>query len=783
MTDSYIGKFLSSLNSEITNEKANFQEFLKFIFKDLKSKSENSKNYDGICKGIFAGYLDLPINITDKIFEAFRNSKFKVYIDEETFLWGMVTLYSDCNEDSLKLFLEILSFTKNEKVYKQDVKLFITYLIENIQAKDEGNKIIDKFFDRQEYFDYENFIKKIYNNDSDLFMLIYFLLCRKKPFSQKSLKYFSKIYDKLEGSHENHVQSHDETNMISTFFETKIDGNSDLNCDIHPPSLEFKIYLHIYFGFKFEKDQRKRNTIKNNFNSNEIIDKHLYDYEKYDMNNKIKSENFKRGKLNKNLTLNLNKINITPNQEIFPNSKTSCEKELNQNIQNDDLSTDSSIDYNQSKAKQSVEITQEKIETQRISIKKFYTGVIKYSMIEKSEAFHNFTTDEHDDLYNRAPNNLSCDSFNLNDVEEIFAYKYIREKLIEFKIILIENDIFEFILSPDENQCILKTIRHLSGNFVTCCKKEEIENNSFFPLGFLTQYGNTLANIKNIYLFKTENERQILFKKISNILNIRDINDEYDFILDIGKGNFGTVTLGIQKETKEKVAIKSIDKEKLTENDYCYIRREIDILRFLKKFNHKNLIKMVDIYEDKSKIYIITEYMQGGNFSSYLNSKIKMLSEESLNNFFMQIVEGISFLHKNGIIHRDLKLDNILLSDKSLSPNLKIMDFGLSKVFGVNEKANECLGTLVYSAPEMLVSNDYDFPVDIWSFGVILFYIFSERLPFDDKGKCTKIIAKKICSKKPDYSLLKCSRKLKNIIKKCLKKIPHKRPTIDQIEL
>ena len=117
------------------------------------------------------------------------------------------------------------------------------------------------------------------------------------------------------------------------------------------------------------------------------------------------------------------------------------------------------------------------------------------------------------------------------------------------------------------------------------------------------------------------------------------------------------------------------------------------------------------------------------------------------------------------------------------------MDFGLSKVFGVNEKANECLGTLVYSAPEVLVSNDYDFPVDIWSFGIILFYIFSERLPFDDKGKCKKIIAKKICSKKPDYSLLKCSRKLKNIIKKafnniigCRETFKHSQP-IHQVQL
>jgi len=105
----------------------------------------------------------------------------------------------------------------------------------------------------------------------------------------------------------------------------------------------------------------------------------------------------------------------------------------------------------------------------------------------------------------------------------------------------------------------------------------------------------------------------------------------------------------------------------------------------------------------------------------------------------------VRYLHAFGILHRDLKPENILLVKKTNSkiPKLKIMDFGLSKVVGLNEKTNEGYGSLCYSSPEIIVKKSYDSKIDVWSIGVIVYFLLSGTFPFDDADDDLQKIAKK----------------------------------------
>src|SRR5690606_36254683 len=126
------------------------------------------------------------------------------------------------------------------------------------------------------------------------------------------------------------------------------------------------------------------------------------------------------------------------------------------------------------------------------------------------------------------------------------------------------------------------------------------------------------------------------------------------------------------------------------------------------------------------------EYIEGGNLRRFYTSNFeRFLNENFVNKILRKIIEGIAYLHKQGIIHRDIKPENILINDEDGKITIKIIDFGLSKVIPHSQKTNILVGTLSYSAPEVVGKKTYNNKVDIWSFGVLAYYLLSGSLPFD----------------------------------------------------
>ncbi|XVF67680.1 hypothetical protein PTKIN_Ptkin10aG0141000 [Pterospermum kingtungense] len=202
--------------------------------------------------------------------------------------------------------------------------------------------------------------------------------------------------------------------------------------------------------------------------------------------------------------------------------------------------------------------------------------------------------------------------------------------------------------------------------------------------------------------------------------------EKYELVKDIGSGNFGIARLMRNKETKELVAMKYIDRgHKIDEN----VAREIINHRSLR---HPNIIRFKEVVLTPTHLAIVMEYAAGGElFERICNAG--RFSEDEARYFFQQLISGVSYCHSMQICHRDLKLENTLL-DGSPAPRLKICDFGYSKSSLLHSRPKSTVGTPAYIAPEVLSRREYDGKMaDVWSCGVTLYVMLVGAYPFEDQ--------------------------------------------------
>ncbi|KAL0092532.1 kinase-like domain-containing protein [Phycomyces blakesleeanus] len=200
----------------------------------------------------------------------------------------------------------------------------------------------------------------------------------------------------------------------------------------------------------------------------------------------------------------------------------------------------------------------------------------------------------------------------------------------------------------------------------------------------------------------------------------------------LGKGSSGRVKLGIHKASGEKVAVKIVSKDYMASNPVLYhtIKREIALMQLMQ---HPNIVQLLEVIDSPYSLYIylILEYVQGGELFEYLviNGRI---AEREARQYFQQIVFGLDYCHQHMICHRDLKPENILI-DKN--KNIKIADFGMASIQPPNTLLETSCGSPHYASPEIVMGIPYSGPAtDQWSCGVILFALLCGYLPFDDKN-------------------------------------------------
>ena len=365
----------------------------------------------------------------------------------------------------------------------------------------------------------------------------------------------------------------------------------------------------------------------------------------------------------------------------------------------------------------------------------------------------------------------------LNDNEKVTYENYIYKvsttnKLKKYYLVLINKDIYYY---KNEDKKEVVGMHNLSGCFVKDNATKVINDKTYysFTLVFPSKERSFYCSSKEIYDNFTE--------KLKESFGYLNFFDYYEMLDDLGEGIFGSVKLGVEKKTKERVAIKIIKKKKAKPSDMELVRTEIDIMKLC---HHPNVVHLLDHFENADYIFIVMEYIRGGRLTDYMKEKKFHFSEKRAAEIIYEIAIGVKYLHKYGIIHRDLKPDNIMLTESNDKGHIKIMDFGLSKILGKKEKTSDGFGTLTFVSPEVLIRKPYNKEIDIWSIGVILYLILSGDLPFDDEEDDEEKIAKSIVFNEVEFPSKKFGNKSKEVIeliKRCLTKEPKDRIKIDEI--
>ncbi|KAM5246749.1 serine/threonine-protein kinase SIK2 isoform 2-T2 [Ctenodactylus gundi] len=247
----------------------------------------------------------------------------------------------------------------------------------------------------------------------------------------------------------------------------------------------------------------------------------------------------------------------------------------------------------------------------------------------------------------------------------------------------------------------------------------------------------------------------------------------YDIEGTLGKGNFAVVKLGRHRITKTEVAIKIIDKSQLDAVNLEKIYREVQIMKML---DHPHIIRLYQVMETKSMLYLVTEYAKNGEIFDYLANHGR-LNESEARRKFWQILSAVDYCHGRKVVHRDLKAENLLLDNNM---NIKIADFGFGNFFKSGELLATWCGSPPYAAPEVFEGQQYEGPqLDIWSMGVVLYVLVCGALPFD--GPTLPILRQRVLEGRfriPYFMSEDCE----HLIRRMLVLDPSKRLTIAQIK-
>ena len=756
-----------------------FKKYLQEVFVDLSTKSEKSK-IKYLSRLTFYDYIKLPIFISEKLFNSFAISSQQEGLKEDEFISGFFKLYMGSFSETTKVIFDLLDFDKDGIIKKEDVTIILSYLPLNdvseekekklesvreilgfqMKSLEEIDDIVSKTFKKYEgKMNFEQFKDTVQNKKSDVFLQIICFLYQEKPFKAKNIESMKLKYGDIDDDeYEKMMKSYGNRSRKGVSVRIKTPNQSST---LSPAGSFFKRRFSIK-GFNLNDDQSKDS--KDNKDSN-----------KQNITFKESSKSIKSN-ISSSLTKTDSELAIPEEyaNKDLENNVDAYDKNISMVRLNNERTLD---DYNKLKKDKNSNLK----DLMDLS-KQRYSSPTKY--LQEKAGLNSLALMNKDIDYdkNLCPINEEENEANDNPEEEKnicyenWVYKLTEnKKLKKFYLVLINKDIYYY---KDKEKKNFLGMHNLSGCFIQEGGENEkivIENKNFYIFEI---FFNNKSKTRKYYTPDFEISKQFV-QKIKEAIGYMKFTDYYELKEVIGKGKFGVVNLGIHKKTQQQVAVKIINKDSIkTVEDKELVRIEIGILKLC---HHPNVVRLLDHLENEDYIFIVMEYIEGGTLGQYFKKKNFNFSERQASSIMSQIANGVKYLHRYGIVHRDLKPDNIMITQQNDFGVIKIMDFGLSKIVSTQEKMVDGYGTLSYVAPEVLLRTPYNKEVDIWSMGVILYYMLCGHLPF--KGNKEVIIAEKIVNDDLEFDEEEWeirSKKVRELISSCLKKEPEERITIDE---
>ena len=749
------------ISSFKVQDKNIFKIYLKEIWADL-SQRNNDNQSSGITKITFSSYYQLPGLILDRLFNVLDSNK-TGYLESSEFISGMTILFCEEFDLTSKFIFDFYDFDKSGKISKEDIRTVLSYVslsqeIQNykdrVHSQEELYNILEKCFSKikGEKMVYEQFKKVIENENSDIYLMILLFLYEKKPFTKATLSAYMKKSKK-----------------------------SPLNS---PPKSPSKIIASpsknsSFSPYNFFKRERKRtNTLKE---EQSLISKDLLN----------SPSNLLKRTRSRHSTVVSDIIKLVPtpsntkpskfnynekNENIMDEHYSPIHRKKKRNLKN--LKDNPLLKYTGQKKEDNINFTEA---TMQPVFKQVKSNNNNDNDNAKDSETGSILSGDLNEIKKEKTIGLNFDDFdeeNSDEEEEQedvlsnegYLIKYVDGKVKKVWFKLLGKDLFYFKSEKDE---IHKGMHNLSGVFVSEEEQKEINGKKYYCFSM------TYPKKTRMYYVEKENEYKKWVEKLKIATGYTNLSDIYDIKEKLGSGKFGLIKLGINKKTNKKVAIKIMSKSNMANDDLELVRTEIEILKICQ---HPNIIQLYDVFENINYFYIIMEYCSGGDLFSYLEKRNFRLPENQACKFMHKMCAAIYYIHQYGIAHRDLKPENVLMTSKDENADLRILDFGLSKIIGPDEKCTEPYGTLSYVAPEVLLDIPYGKEVDLWSLGVIAYLMLSGSLPFDDR-ESEEEIARKTVSEDPPYKgsiWKKISNEAKDFIKKLLVKNPEKRMNVKE---
>jgi len=675
-----------------------FEYHLKQIFKEYSeelNKDDNLSESISLSKICFLKYLHkIPIVISERIFNSFnilKNNNLSYNDLEEPF----TTLRFGTYDKILKILFNIFDFNKDGHIHFSDIEMLLSFLPTKL---DKSIKEVNELLKQYEKIDFLVFLSTFFE-DLNTNIMISFLnfLYESIPLFQETS--YTKLYRPISKS----------------FFSKESEDAIDLNDtnDVSKKSIMNSEDLNSFYINKFPRrtntanmDLRKFNipnykllTTGNTGNIGTIelrclnSAKSSHSYQVY--NNNLKS----------NMSLISNISSISNSNTVGSRSSSSCNSNL---------------------------IIP--------SVKDFEDNSTFEEQIEQIELLQKNDTNKESSFY------ISVD--NENQKTQILS---------KMKVKIINNSIYFYDENQEDSQCRSRGSSQIISSRERSQSSPESSINSITQGRLVKSYllagsfirKNNLIKIKSepyysFSIFFINDKKETLYHKDNNVmlewsdylrklLQYRNIFEYYTLNTILGEGSQGEVFYSENLKTREEVAVKILKKKSEAKSNWASIKSEIDIM---KNVNHPNIIRFIDNFENSEYNFIVMEYLKYGSLQKFLNEQKFKLNENSTVNIAYHLAEGLKYLHSIGIVHRDLKPDNIMFTysdDVSKEIKVKITDFGLSKVLGYEENSSDIGGTILFLAPEVLRNKAYNHKMDIWSYGVILYYMTTGKLPFTIK--------------------------------------------------
>mmetsp|Transcript_26602 Transcript_26602/g.47817 ORF Transcript_26602/g.47817 Transcript_26602/m.47817 type:complete len:444 (-) Transcript_26602:3139-4470(-) len=247
--------------------------------------------------------------------------------------------------------------------------------------------------------------------------------------------------------------------------------------------------------------------------------------------------------------------------------------------------------------------------------------------------------------------------------------------------------------------------------------------------------------------------------------SFRNFTDDYVELHEIGAGGYGKVILARHLQSSRFVAVKVVEKD-LSLSQEIRLQNEVTVMSMA---NHSNIVQLLDLYEDLKHLYLVMEYLAYGSALEWITKAASPIKKCKIIELLKQIASAAAYLHSCGIVHRDIKLTNILVCNLEAT-KFKLIDFGLACFIGPGQVARGCVGSIRYVPPEMYLGRCYREEVDSWSFGVMAYFSLTQSFPFEGSDLEHQVIS---CD--PDWTNKKLDRSSIGLLKQLMAKHPKQR--------